>query len=349
MKAVETSNRRIAIWLFIIALAIYAMVIVGGATRLTGSGLSITQWNPILGAVPPASEQSWQHAFELYKQYPQYRLTNPDMDLHEFKGIYYWEYFHRLLARTIGVIFFFPFVYFVASKQISRRFMPHLIAIFVLGLAQGALGWFMVKSGLVDKPWVSPYRLTAHLLMALFLYSYVLWQVLALWGVGEGSGGKISKCTKCAPLVLLVLLVVQICYGGFVAGLKAALSYASFPKMNGQWIPNGLLRQDPVWTNFFENHTTTQFIHRLLAALLVISVLIYWWRSAGIKQLKSGRNFLLVVVLLQFLLGILTVVNAVGRVPVTLGVLHQAGAVLLLTAVIYLLYRSRQMAESTRS
>ncbi|MDR0534632.1 MAG: COX15/CtaA family protein [Verrucomicrobiales bacterium] len=340
MSTVAEPNRRIAIWLFVIALAIYAMVIVGGATRLTGSGLSITVWDPIIGALPPFSQQAWQQAFDLYQQSPQYKITNAGMSLDEFKGIFYWEYFHRLLGRAIGVIFFFPFLYFLFTKQISRKFVPHLVAIFLLGGLQGALGWFMVKSGLVDKPWVSPYRLTAHLLTALFLYAYVLWQAFRLWGVGDTNQDKVACNLKGWSLVLLGLLVVQISYGGFVAGLHAAMTYPTFPTMNGQWIPEGLLRQVPLWSNFFENHTTTQFIHRGLAFLLVISVALYWRRSAGVKRLVFGRNLLLAAVLLQFLLGVLTIVNSAGHVPVTLGVLHQAGAVALLSVLLYLIYLS---------
>ena len=333
-------NRRIAAWLFVVALAIYAMVIVGGATRLTGSGLSITEWQPILGTIPPLNEAEWRRAFELYQQYPQYKIVNAEMTLHEFKGIYFWEYFHRLLGRGIGVIFLLPFLYFWLTKQIPKTMLPRLVAIFMLGGLQGALGWFMVKSGLVDKPWVSPYRLTAHLLLALFLYGYVLWQALALWNAND-DGMKVSRWLKWSPLALLGLLAVQISYGGFVAGLKAAITYPTFPTMNGQWIPSGLLRMEPWLVNLFENHTTTQFVHRALAVLLVISVLLYWWRALKVRQLMPGSHVLLAALLLQFLLGALTVLHSVGKVSLEFGVLHQAGAVALLSVVIYLVWRSK--------
>ena len=341
------SNARvISLWLFLVSAAIYFMVIIGGATRLTGSGLSITEWKPILGAIPPITEVEWEKTFDLYKQYPQYKLINPDMDLAGFKCIYFWEYLHRLWGRAIGLIFVLPLLYFWIKGKLSRELIPGLALIFALGVAQGLLGWFMVKSGLVDKPWVSPYRLTAHLLLALLLYSCVIWQALSLW-FKEKTGmaiaaQKIPAWLWPVTLALLVLLVLQIAYGGFTAGLHAALSYPTFPKMNGQWWPNGLLSQSPLCVNFFENHAMVQLIHRLLAVVLGVGVLVYWIASCGkltCPVFAKGRHLLLAVVLLQFLLGVWTVLNSLGHIPVVPAVLHQAGAVALLTVLLVLAHQ----------
>ncbi len=341
--------RALALWLFALAAAIWLMVVIGGATRLTGSGLSITEWKPILGAIPPLSEQEWQKAFDLYKQYPQYHMSNPDMDLAGFKSIYIWEYLHRLWGRAIGLVFLIPLLYFWVKGCISRKLLPKLLAIFVLGAAQGAMGWFMVKSGLIDKPWVSPYRLTAHLLLALALFGYVLWQALNLWFENEVASRDATKDAPCwlfpVTLGLLALLLVQTAFGGFMAGLHAALSYPTFPTMNGEWVPLGILSRSPLWVNFFENPATVQFVHRLLGALLAFGMTAYWlgtWKVQGSRVYHLGRHLLLGCVLIQFQLGVLTVKNSLGHIPVGFGVLHQACGVALLATVILLLHQTKQ-------
>jgi cytochrome c oxidase assembly protein subunit 15 len=266
-------NRRLALWLMICCAMIYAMVVLGGVTRLTGSGLSMVQWDPIFGVVPPLSEAQWDATFSLYRESPEYQKINAGMDLHGFKRIYWFEYAHRLLGRTIGVVFLLPFLYFLIRGRIRRPLIPSLAAMFVLGGLQGLLGWYMVKSGLVDNPHVSQYRLTAHLGMALLIYAYMLWVALGLWSNGgHDTRPAAPRGLRLFAGLLGVLVVITALSGGFVAGLKAGLAYNTFPLMGGRWIPEGILAQSPAWRNFFENIATVQFDHRALATLVFASV-----------------------------------------------------------------------------
>jgi cytochrome c oxidase assembly protein subunit 15 len=321
---------------------IYAMVVLGGVTRLTGSGLSMVQWDPLFGIVPPLNQDEWHKVFDLYKQSPEYNKINIGMDVEGFKRIYWYEFAHRLLGRSIGVVFFVPFLFFLTTGRIRRGLTPKLIVLFVLGGLQGLLGWYMVKSGLVDNPHVSQYRLTAHLALAVVIYAYMFWLALGL--VTDNNPGG----TPAAPRGLRLftglaggLVFITMLSGGFVAGLKAGFAYNTFPLMEGRWIPDDLLIQSPPWRNFFENVATVQFDHRVLA-IVTFATIVSLWLTASMHRLpaaaRSGLHFLLAAAILQVTLGIMTLLL---RVPVALGAAHQAGALLLLTASLYAGHRMK--------
>ncbi len=319
---------------------VYAMIIIGGTTRLTGSGLSMTDWNLIMGAIPPMNAQDWQETFDQYKQFPQYKLVNRDMSLAEFKNIFFWEYLHRVWGRMIGVVFMVPFIIFLIRKQISRTLLPKLLIILFMGAFQGVLGWIMVKSGLVDKPWVSPYRLTAHLITALILYAYLFW--LTMDHLFTPSAQANDTGLKKWSWWLTALIGLQIFFGGFMSGTKAGLFYPTFPTMNGAWIPEDLFVQSPFWVNIFENVATIQFIHRGLAYFLAVFIGVFWLRSRktiNSPPLQNAFLYLWITLGLQLFLGIHTLINCQGQIPVLLGVLHQGGAVLLLTAALNINYQ----------
>jgi len=328
-------NRAIAIWLFICCGMIYAMVILGGVTRLTGSGLSMVEWDPIFGIVPPLDQETWNETFELYKQSPEYRKINQGMDLGGFKQIYWFEFYHRLLGRLIGTVFLVPFLFFLARGWISRPLIPRLAGMFILGGMQGLLGWYMVKSGLVDNPHVSQYRLTAHLGLAVVIYGYMLYVALGLW-FGSPRTGKTASGLRRSTAVLGGLVFLTILSGGFVAGLKAGFAFNTFPLMNGELVPATIFIQEPLWRNFFENAATVQFDHRVLATLVFIGTLWLWLlsrRHALSASVRLGMHLLLAAGLLQVTLGISTLLL---RVPLHLASLHQAGALLLFSVVLYL-------------
>ena len=337
-------HRMVAWWLFICCAMIFSMVILGGVTRLTGSGLSMVDWQPIKGIIPPLSEARWLELFEEYKAFPEFQFVNQDMDLSGFKVIFLFEYWHRVLGRLIGLAFFIPFVVFWWRGYLSRRVTPKLIFLFILGGLQGLLGWYMVKSGLVDNPYVSQYRLTAHLCLAIVIYGYMLY-------VACDQMEFTSRSPDHAPpahgfewlLVLWVLLMIA--SGGFVAGTHAGYIYNTFPDMNGQLIPDGLTALSPVWMNAFNNVLTIQFNHRILAYVLVILALINRFRlgSDAPRERVMLANLMLAAVALQVGLGILTLVN---QVPVTLGAMHQAGALIVFSVAILQLYRRRYPLET---
>ncbi len=326
-------DRTIAIWLLVCCATIFCMVVLGGVTRLTGSGLSMVEWEPIMGVLPPLSDAEWQETFAKYQQYPEFKLKNSHMDVEGFKGIFWLEYLHRLLGRGIGMLFGLPFLYFLVRGQIDRPLVPKLVFLFVLGGLQGLMGWYMVQSGMVDNPNVSQYRLTAHLLLAIFIYAYMLWLALDL--LRGRSRVKISSSGwLTGAFALTGLILLTIASGGFVAGLKAGFTYNTFPLMNGQWIPNGLLLMEPAWRNLFENITTVQFNHRVLAILVAVLVTVFWWaarRRATSSAVRTALDLLLGAVALQVALGIATLLLVV---PISLAAAHQAGAVILLTAII---------------
>ena len=316
------------------------MVILGGVTRLTGSGLSMVQWQPIMGVLPPLNAEQWEESFRLYQQYPEYNLKNTGMDLPAFKSIFYFEYAHRLLGRLIGVLFFIPLVFFVFAKKISRPLMPKLLIMFLLGGMQGLLGWYMVKSGLVNNPHVSQYRLTAHLGLAVLIYGYMLWVALDLLQPRERSLS--SEKGRIFSVVILALVFITMLSGGFVAGLKAGLVYNTFPLMDGEWVPQGLFSLDPNWRNFFENITTVQFDHRLLAMALSVIIVAFGisaWRAGRPLASRAGLYLLLAALLLQVSLGISTLLL---RVPVALAASHQGGALLLLSMSILVAHQFRR-------
>lgn len=327
-------KKSVSYWLLLNAFLIFIIVGVGGTTRLTQSGLSIVDWDPLMGVLPPLTEKQWQESFARYQQFPEFHKKHFWMELSDYKKIFFWEYIHRLLARKVGLVFFIPLLYFWVRQQIPNWLKWRGTFIFALGGAQGLMGWMMVKSGLVDNPFVSHYRLTAHLGLALLVFSLIVWTYLDY--VSEGKNQERSKAKllgqpfRWIPLCFLILVSLQILYGGLVAGLKAGWAYNTFPLMAGQWIPNSLMYLQPWYLNFFDNMTTVQFIHRSLAWTIFfsISIIFIWSRLKG-KGIFSSSTLLglLILVFIQFILGVLTLIY---HVPVTLGVLHQLMAVLLL-------------------
>ncbi|MCB1465060.1 MAG: COX15/CtaA family protein [Nitratireductor sp.] len=324
----ERRNRAIVRWwLYLICLMVFAMVMVGGATRLTDSGLSITEWKPIHGIIPPLSHDAWLEEFEKYRQIPEYEQINKGMSLAEFQFIYWWEWAHRFLGRIIGFVFFVPLVALWWSGRLESRLKPRLVALFLLGGLQGAIGWWMVASGLVDRVDVSQYRLAIHLTFACVIFAYALWVARGLTSYSDGGASRTVRLL--APLVV-ALVFVQIFLGGLVAGLDAGLAFNDWPLMDGAIIPSGLAILEPVWRNFFENPKTVQFVHRSSGYALWIVVILAWLvtRSSAADVTHKRRAALLaVLVTLQAALGIVTLVL---QVPLHWALAHQAGAVILL-------------------
>ena len=325
----------VRIWLFAIAGLIFAMVIVGGATRLTDSGLSITEWQPILGAIPPLSEADWQDAFKKYQQIPEYKILNDGMSLSEFKAIYWWEWAHRFLGRFLGAAFFVPFLLFWLRGAIPAGLMPRLVVLFLLGGAQGALGWYMVMSGLVDRIDVSQYRLTAHLGLAVLIFGAILW-------VAYGLGKTIRERRAGGGLVIMTgilagLIYLQTLLGGFVAGTDAGLSHNTWPLMDGQIIPNGLLVMKPWYLNAFENVLTVQFNHRMLAYLIAPLAVFNLWLAYREADSQAKRLALIATVILigQIALGIFALLT---QLQIGLALAHQAGALILFAFALYQLH-----------
>ncbi len=321
--------RVVAAWLLACCALVFAMIVVGGVTRLTHSGLSITEWQPIVGTLPPLSESDWKVAFEKYQATPEYKLVNQGMSLAEFKGIFWWEYAHRLLGRVIGVAFLVPFLWFVARGAIPKGYGSRLAAIFVLGGLQGAMGWYMVKSGLVDDPRVSQFRLTAHLVLAFVILGAMQWVAMSLLFAAPAARTNDARGPRRLAFAVVALVLLMIATGGFVAGIRAGFAYNTFPLMNGHVIPPEAMLLTPWWKNFFYNMAMVQLDHRIAAYLLAIAVPVLWWRvrrhGAAPRRAVAGANLLLAMLCVQVALGILTLVNVV---PLPLAALHQAGAVL---------------------
>ncbi|WP_181702902.1 COX15/CtaA family protein [Chthonobacter albigriseus] len=337
------ADRSVRIWLWTIALFVVAMVIVGGATRLTESGLSITEWKPVMGTIPPLSEADWLVEFEKYRQIPEYQQINKGMSLSEFKTIYFWEYGHRLLGRLIGFVFLVPFVWFLARGVIRREMAGRIGLLFVLGGIQGAIGWWMVASGLTERTDVSQYRLAVHLTFACIILAATVW-------IAEGfrwrkptlaESGTITGLAKAT----VALVLVQIFLGGLVAGLNAGFVYNTWPLMDGEIVPSGLLFQSPWWINFFENHLTVQFVHRVGAyALFALALvqLLACYRGALDPATVRRAAVVFGLTVLQAAIGILTLIHVV---PISLALLHQGmAAVLLIAAVIH----ARRIADGRR-
>ena len=317
----------IVVWLLTGCLLIFLMVIIGGITRLTGSGLSITEWNVVMGTIPPINHQDWQIAFEKYQQSPQFQKVNFDMKLEDFKSIFLWEYIHRLLGRLIGLVFLIPFLYFLITKKLEKSLIRKLLLLFALGGLQGFLGWFMVKSGLVNNPHVSHYRLAIHLLMAFITFGLTFWIALGLiYPHASTQPSAPPKIIKTTSRVILLLVIVQIIYGAFVAGLHAGRIYNTFPKMGNEWIAEAVTALEPFWRNLTENLAGVQFVHRCIAWILIGSIFLLWLLARNThltSTQKKGINALLIIVILQFCLGVFTLFFAV---PIILAVLHQVGA-----------------------
>ena len=332
--------RSVALWLFGCCAMILGMVVIGGITRLTRSGLSITEWQPVTGILPPWSEAGWAAEFTKYQKIPQYKLLNAGMSLGAFKAIYLWEYVHRLWGRLIGLAYAVPFLYFLIRGLIPRYLAWPLAGIFGLGAAQGVLGWYMVESGLADRIEVSQYRLTAHLLLALAIYAATLWIALGLWRRRPNT--KASARWRRFAEVLIALIALTIAAGGFVAGLNAGLVYNTFPLMDGSLVPAGYSQLQPLFRNWFENVAAVQFDHRLLATVTATAVLICWvagMRTSLPQPVRLALHALLAAAALQFMLGLSTLLLVV---PTALAAAHQTGAVILLTAAIILRHTLRR-------
>lgn len=333
----KDSSRAIALWLFACAFAVFLMALVGAVTRLTESGLSIVTWDPVVGALPPLSDADWHREFDNYKTSPQYQKVNRGMTLPEFKKIYFWEWFHRLWGRVIGLIYALPLAWFWLRRRLPAESKPAFLGVLGLGFAQGVMGWFMVKSGLVDMPAVSHYRLAAHLSLALLLFSLILNMALKLSLPPSKQSAFLFPLYKITRRVIL-LLALTIFWGALVAGAKAGLVYNSFPLMGKYPWPEEGLDMVPLWINVFENHATVQFIHRALATLTLLSVLFLVGRSMNFQ--KSPRvswafglaGFLVIV---QFTLGVATLLS---QLMLPLAVMHQAVAILLLGSLIWVLH-----------
>lgn len=362
----ESNQRVVSLWLFLCAGMIFAMVVLGGVTRLTRSGLSMVAWEPIRGTLPPLTKAQWEAEFARYKHSPEYKKVNRGMSLADFKSIFWMEYLHRLWGRLIGLVFFFPFLVFWWRGWIRGRLTWECALMFVGGGLQGLLGWYMVKSGLVNEPRVSQYRLVAHLSTAFVLYAYIVWVALRLWDAAKAhvSGDRVVESAEKAQVAntsgvseattagdvgvgrlreaaagLTLLIFGMVLSGGFVAGLKGGLMYNTFPKVGDYWMPAGLFPS--LWA-VFEYPATAQFVHRMMAYVVLIAVLAFWFASlrfAVSPRFAKARGILLVTLLVQVSLGIATLL---WYVPVALATLHQTGALCLFTASLYatfVLYR----------
>lgn len=326
-----SASRLVRTWLFAVAGLVLLMAVVGAATRLTDSGLSITEWQPLLGAIPPLSEADWQEAFEKYKAIPEYQIVNKGMTLAEFKPIYWWEWSHRFLGRLIGLAVAVPFLLLWLAGALDRGLSVRLVGLFLLGGLQGAVGWYMVRSGLVDRVDVSQYRLALHLSIAAAIFAWTVWLAL---GVGRGLAGAAPAGWRWSAGGLIAMLFLQIAAGAFVAGLDAGMAYNTWPAMDGALVPDGLLVMTPWYVNLFENATTVQFDHRMLAYAIAAWVAIQAavaWRSEP-SLWRTSALVLFAAVLAQIALGIWTLV---AQVPIGLGLAHQAGAFVLLGLAVW--------------
>lgn len=314
---------------------VFAIVLVGGVTRLTRSGLSIVEWQPLIGALPPLSEAHWAELFAKYQLTPEYKLVNLGMDLDGFKRIFWWEYVHRLLARGIGLVFLLPLLWFQFRRKLERPLAWKLWGIFALGALQGLMGWLMVKSGLIDDPKVNPVRLMLHLGLALSIFSAELWIALGLLAPRAADAARAGRLAAALPWVVFAMALS----GGMVAGLRAGYAYNTFPLMNGNWVPPEILMLDPWWTNFLYNMATVQFVHRGFFWLLVVLVPVAWWQRRG----HWAAHALLGAFVLQATLGIATLL---AGVPVALGAAHQGGAVLVLAAALWNAHRRNALPRA---
>ena len=333
----------IRIWLFTVAGLVIAMIVVGGATRLTDSGLSITEWLPLLGVIPPLSDADWLVAFEKYRQIPEYQLVNTGMSIAEFKFIYWWEWAHRFFGRMIGVAYAVPLLIFWSLRRIPRGLLPKLLAIFALGGLQGFFGWYMVQSGLVERVDVSHYRLALHLVTAFVILASLVWVALDLPGDAAKVGTPdLPSAQRWLTAAIVALLFLQVLVGAFVAGLKAGLTHNTWPLMDGAFVPDGLMALSPLYMNLVDNPTTVQFIHRLLAYVLVGLAI---WQTFSLNQaakpLVTSSRVLVLVFLAQAALGIWTLLAAgnMAEIPIWLGLLHQGGGAVVLVIAIWHAHR----------
>lgn len=336
--ALRPTNRPVAVWLFAVSFLLLAMVVLGGVTRLTDSGLSITTWKPVSGALPPLTDEDWAVEFRNYQQIPQYELVNKGMTLEEFKGIFWWEWAHRLLGRLIGVAFALPFFWFLLRGRLDRPMAWRLGGILLLGGSQGALGWFMVASGLTERISVSQYRLAAHLGLAFVIQAAVFWTALDLWRSRQVT--LEARGLSRAAYAVIVLVFLQILLGAFVAGLDAGFAYNTWPLMDGDLVPQGMFTHAPAWIDPFENGITIQFLHRHFAVVVAAAAVALAFVVRRRAPKASGAAGLVAfAVVLQFILGVWTLLAVV---PVWLGAVHQAGAFILFTLALNLAHRLRR-------
>jgi heme a synthase len=325
-RPVEPVREPVRTWLYFVAFLIFCLVLIGGATRLTDSGLSITEWKPILGIIPPLNEADWLLAFSKYQQIPEYKLQNAGMSLQDFKTIFWWEWAHRFLARLVGIAFVVPMIWFAIRGRLGRSLWPSLLLLLALGAAQGGLGWFMVHSGLTERVDVSQYRLSAHLTLASIIFAAIIW-------VGLGIGRQRQRPFVLADYVslgLVMLMMLQIAAGGFVAGIDAGMGYNTWPKMDGAWIPEGLAVMKPAWRNLFENALTVQFQHRLLAYIILAIACWHAWQSFSLSAIS-----LLYVVFAQAVVGVTTLML---QAPIAIALVHQAMALVVLFVAVWNLH-----------
>ena len=353
----QSKNQKIiAYWLFICCIAVALMVAIGGITRLTQSGLSMVEWQPIMGVLPPSGEGEWLDVFEKYQSSPEYQKKNSGMELDEFKQIFFWEYLHRLIGRAVGVIFFLPFLYFLLTQRLRKEQALRFFSIFLLGGLQGLIGWYMVKSGLVDRPDVSQYRLALHLGMAFFLYALLFWTGLELYYKEKYTNSlpdnklNLYINIRWYSFVVIGLISIQVVSGAFVAGLDAGLIYNTFPTMNGVLIPDGLWELSPWYKNIFENIMTVQFMHRVWAMITASSIIAFWFviQHSNVRStLSRGDSMrihsLLIALIGQIILGILTLIHVV---PVLLASLHQLGALVVFSLALWVAHGLTHRMES---
>ncbi|MBK6399093.1 MAG: COX15/CtaA family protein [Bacteroidia bacterium] len=339
----KSNNKQIAIWLFTGCFLIFGMVVIGGITRLTGSGLSITEWKPIMGAIPPLNDAEWDIAFQKYQQIPQFQKINYHFELSDFKTIFWWEFIHRLLGRLIGIVFIIPFLWFLVKKKFDSVTIKKMLFLFLLGGIQGFLGWFMVSSGLAERTSVSHIRLAIHLMFAFITFAFTFYYGLELIYSEKKEALQNKKLSALNKLVFVVLSI-QIIYGAFVAGLHAGKIHNTFPLMSGQVIPTGMNAMQPTWLNIFDNPVTVQFIHRFLAFTLLFLVA-WFYVESGKEKLnnfqKKGIHILIAAIGIQFLLGVITVLT---QANIVMASVHQIGAFFLFSASIYLLFHFRKAA-----
>lgn len=350
MMQPSSSHKAVSNWLLFGVFMLIVQILLGGITRLTGSGLSITEWDVVTGSLPPLNETAWLQEFDKYKATPQFKLLNTDFNLGDFKFIFFWEWFHRLWARMMGMVFAVGFIYFLVRKSFKQEMVKPLVVLFLLGALQGAVGWIMVASGLVgDAVYVKPTRLALHFILAMALLSYTFWFVLQLKVKKE----QITRHTGAFnfTVVLLALLVVQLLFGALMAGHKAAPAAASWPMINNEWIPVALFKESPWFINFLENKITIHFFHRGLAYLLTLLVAIWYFRTSkvnGSELFQATRFIPFALVCLQVLLGIVSVLAAVKIIPDRWGLfewvaqLHQLTGMCLLLSFIWVVYLVRR-------
>lgn len=341
---IKNNNKAVALWLLVGAAMIIIQVLLGGLTRLTDSGLSITEWQPILGSIPPLNNNQWQTAFEKYKELAQFKFLHSHFNLTDFKFIYFWEWFHRIWARLMGVVFILPFLYFIYKKWINKTMLTPMIILFILGGLQGFVGWFMVKSGVgTSLVFVDHTRLAVHFIAALILLIYVIWFALKLTVPQTEliSNQKINRFNK----ILILVLVIQLIYGAFMAGSRAAYAAITWPSINGYFYPPGSMSKENFWFNIINNLLAIQFIHRLLAYLLLILILIFTFQ---LKKIKGGKWFNYIkylpfyLVITQVILGIITLINYTTKYKLILSITHQFIGMLLLVSLFFTLFLIRR-------